>query len=60
MRPEDDIRKFDEELKLLMDRLTDRMSWRLSQERDLHRRSKIYNFPQQVNALAGTMSKFLP
>ena len=56
---EDDIKKFGEELNLLLEQLTDRMTWRLSQERDLHRRSKIYNFPQQVIALAGTLDNFL-
>jgi type VI secretion system protein ImpL len=56
---EDDITKFQEELNLLLEQLTDRMTWRLSQERDLHRRSKIYNFPQQVIALAGTLDNFL-
>jgi type VI secretion system protein ImpL len=56
---EDDIKTFGEELNLLLEQLTDRMTWRLSQERDLHRRSKIYNFPQQVIALAGTLDNFL-
>ena len=56
---EDDIRQFPAEFQALLDRLNDRMSWRLSQEMDEHRRAKIYNFPQQVSALAGTLDSFL-
>ena len=56
---EDEIKGFSAELDLLLERLTDRMTWRISQEQDLHRRSKIYNFPQQVIALAGTLDNFL-
>lgn len=54
-----DAGKFGEELQLLLQRISDRMTWRLSQERDLQRRAKIYNFPQQVIALAGTLETFL-
>jgi type VI secretion system protein ImpL len=54
-----DTGKFREELNLLLQRLSDRMTWRLSQERDQSRRAKIYNFPQQVIALAGTLDTFL-
>ena len=56
---DDDIKAFRGQLDLLLERLTDRMTWRMSQERDQHRRSKIYNFPQQVIALAGTLDSFL-
>jgi type VI secretion system protein ImpL len=54
-----DTNKFRDELNLLLQRISDRMTWRLSQERDQHRRAKIYNFPQQVIALAGTLDTFL-
>ncbi len=56
---DDDISVFPEELNKLLERLSDRMTWRLSQERDQHRRSKIYNFPQQVIALSETLNNFL-
>jgi type VI secretion system protein ImpL len=56
---EDEIKGFGAELNLLLDRLNERMIWRLSQERDPHRRSKIYNFPQQVIALSATLDNFL-
>lgn len=56
---EDDIRQFPAELQALLARLNDRMTWRLNQEADEHRRAKIYNFPQQVTAIAGTLESFL-
>lgn len=56
---EESTNRFSEELNLLLERLSDRMTWRLSQERDQHRRAKIYNFPQQIIAMAGTLDSFL-
>jgi type VI secretion system protein ImpL len=56
---EDDIRQFPQEFQALLGRINDRMSWRVSQEMDEHRRSKIYNFPQQVIALTGVLDSFL-
>ncbi len=56
---EDDIKQFPAEFQQLLSRLSDRMSWRMSQEMDQHRRSKIYNFPQQIIALAGALENFL-
>ena len=56
---EDDVKQFPAELQKLLSRLSERMSWRLNQEMDQHRRSKIYNFPQQLIALAGNMESFL-
>ena len=56
---EDDVKQFPAELQNLLSRLSDRMSWRLNQEMDQHRRSKIYNFPQQVIAIGGALETFL-
>jgi type VI secretion system protein ImpL len=56
---DDDITAFRGQLDLLLERLTDRMTWRMSQERDQSRRSKIYTFPQQLIALSATLDSFL-
>jgi type VI secretion system protein ImpL len=58
-RAADDVKQFPAELQKLLTRLSERMTWRLSQEMDQHRRSKIYNFPQQVIALAGALESYL-
>jgi type VI secretion system protein ImpL len=56
---DDDISAFRGQLDLLLERLNDRMTWRMSQERDQSRRSKIYTFPQQLTALSATLDSFL-
>ena len=50
---------FDKELGLLLDQINDRMIERLHQEQDMHRRSLIYGFPQQMASLRGTLRDFL-
>lgn len=50
---------FDKEFGLLLDQVNDRMIERLHQEQDMHRRSLIYGFPQQMASLRGTIRDFL-
>ncbi len=53
------VQRFGEEFDALMRRLNDRLLWRLSQERDPHRRRLIFGFPQQMEALRGSLDEFL-
>ncbi len=55
----ENINSLGSHLQALLDRLSQRLGWRLNQERDLSRRAKIYNFPQQITALSDTISSFV-
>lgn len=64
--PEDDIRRginpvdrFEEHYQELIERLNERMLWRLHQERDTTRRALITRFPQQMTNMAGNLAEFL-
>lgn len=50
---------FGPEYDALVRRLNERMIWRLSQERDVARRSMIYRFPKQMASLKETLDNFL-
>ena len=47
------------EFNVLLDRINQRMLWRLNQERDLHRRALIFSFPQELASLRETCISFL-
>ncbi len=53
------LAEFPKQFEQLMTRLKERHLWRLEQERDLQRRTKIYGFPHQINSLGATIDKFL-
>ena len=53
------IQQFGAEFDLLLQRLHHRLLARLSQERDLRRRSLIYAFPRQLAALKQTLEQFI-
>jgi len=53
------IDAFGVEYDALVKRLNQRMIWRLSQERDVGRRSMIYRFPKQMASLKQTLEGFL-
>ena len=53
------VDNFDREFDALVQRLNDRVLWRLSQERDLQRRASIQGFPHQVAGLKDTLGGFL-
>lgn len=50
---------YNKEYDLLVQRLNDRLQWRLNQERDIQRRGLIYGFPQQIAALKSTTRQFI-
>jgi type VI secretion system protein ImpL len=50
---------FGEELRLLFDRLNERMIERVQQEADIHRRGLIFGLPMQLVSLADTIREFL-
>jgi len=52
-------KQFDEEFKLLLDRLNTRILDRLHTERDRNRRAAILSFPQQLGALRETARQFV-
>ncbi|MCI0506839.1 MAG: type VI secretion system membrane subunit TssM, partial [Gammaproteobacteria bacterium] len=54
-----DIDWFAGEYNLLIDRLNDRLLWRMHQERDLNRRGAIEVFPQQMEILKPVLTNFL-
>ncbi len=58
--PDDNaLASFDNEFNALIERLNDRLLWRLQNENDLQRRALIYKFPAQVRALQQTLQTFL-
>ncbi|MCG6860720.1 MAG: type VI secretion system membrane subunit TssM [Chromatiaceae bacterium] len=50
---------FDGEMQALLQRLNERINWRLISERDLHRRVLILGFPQQLASLRENLRRFL-
>ena len=54
-----DLDWYSEQYDAIVDRLNDRMLWRLNQERDLNRRGAIENFPQQMEHLKSLLLNFL-
>ncbi|HEY5602218.1 MAG TPA: type VI secretion system membrane subunit TssM [Gammaproteobacteria bacterium] len=54
-----DIDWFASEYNLLIDRLNDRLLWRIHQERDPNRRGAIEAFPQQMEILKPILTNFL-
>ncbi|MGD8559453.1 MAG: type VI secretion system membrane subunit TssM, partial [Gammaproteobacteria bacterium] len=54
-----DVDWFSSEFNLLIDRLNDRLLWRMHQERDLNRRGAIEVFPQQIEILKPVLTNFL-
>jgi len=54
-----DIDWFGSEFNLLIDRLNDRLLWRLHQERDVNRRGLIEIFPQQMEILKPILTGFM-
>lgn len=50
---------FAQEYDALLQRINDRMLWRMHQERDIQRRTLIYGFPQEMTALKATLKSFL-
>jgi type VI secretion system protein ImpL len=54
-----DFAEFGREFNLLIERLGQRMLWRLQQERDLTRRGLIHAFPQQMADLKPLLEEFL-
>jgi type VI secretion system protein ImpL len=56
---ESTLQRFGKEYDALLQRLNDRLLWRLSAERDLHRRTLIYSFPQQMADVKKTVEQFL-
>jgi type VI secretion system protein ImpL len=53
------IEMFANEYDELVSRLSERLIWRLSQERDVARRAMIYRFPKQMASLRDLLSEFL-
>ncbi len=53
------LKNANSEFGLLVQRLNDRLLWRLNQERDIERRARILNFPRQFASLEPTLLRFL-
>ena len=53
------VDRFGPELDGLLERLSDRLLWRMSQERDPRRRAAIYGFPRQLASLKQSVEGFL-
>jgi len=54
-----DLNTFKEEYDTLLRRLTDRLQWRMQEERDLSRRALILGFPAELAALKEMTAQFL-
>jgi len=54
-----DLNTFKSEWDTLLTRLTDRLQWRMMEERDLSRRALILGFPSEIAALKDMTSQFL-
>ncbi|WP_196137614.1 type VI secretion system membrane subunit TssM [Aliikangiella sp. G2MR2-5] len=54
-----DFDEFDGKLKSMLQRLYERVLWRVHQERDINRRGLIYGFPQQMDNLQSIVTSFL-
>ena len=54
-----DIDRFSDEYDALIARLNDRVLWRLNDERDIRRRSRLQGFPQQIEDLKPAVMGFL-
>ena len=55
----DAVDRFGGEFDAILERLSSRVLWRLSGERDIRRRSAIYGFPRQLASLKEPISTFL-
>lgn len=53
------VERFGAEFDTLLDRLSSRLLWRMSQERDPRRRATIYGFPRQLASLQQNITSFL-
>jgi len=54
-----DFEYFTREFSTLVSRLYDRVLWRVHQERNIHRRADIYDFPQQMENLKEIANAFV-
>lgn len=53
------VERFGAEYDLILERLSSRLTWRLSAERDLQRRAAIYGFPRQLASLKEPIATFI-
>jgi type VI secretion system protein ImpL len=53
------VDRFEVEFDAILERLSSRLLWRLSGERDIRRRAAIYGFPRQLASLIEPISSFL-
>ena len=53
------VDRFEVEFDAILERLSSRLLWRLSGERDIRRRAAIYGFPRQLASLKEPISSFL-
>ena len=54
-----DFDDFQAKFSAMMQRLYERVTWRVHQERDINRRGLIYGFPQQMDNLQSIISSFI-
>lgn len=53
------VERLDQEMELLMERINQRVLWRMNQERDPQRRARIFGFPQQLASIREVGTRFL-
>jgi len=53
------VEMLDQEMGLLMERINQRVLWRMNQERDPQRRARIFGFPQQLASIREVGTQFL-